>query len=69
MEALTKKISYKEFTEMEIPEGDTSIYELINGEIVKRASHNTRHQRASFRLTLEFGNYNLEAPPKSGKLH
>ncbi len=37
-----------------------SIYELINGEIVKRASPNAPHQRASFRLTLEFGNYNLK---------
>ncbi len=45
---------------MEIPEGDTSIYELINGEIVKLASPNTPHQEASFKLAAEFGIYNKQ---------
>jgi len=58
MEVLAKKMTYAEFKEMEIPDGDTSIYELINGEIVKRASPNTPHQRASFNLSVEFGIYN-----------
>lgn len=53
-----KKITWPKFREMEIPEGDTSIYELINGEIVKRASPNSPHQRASFRLSTEFGIFN-----------
>ena len=45
-----KKVTWAKFREMEIPDGDTSIYELINGEIVKRASPNSPHQRASFNL-------------------
>jgi Uma2 family endonuclease len=56
--AKSKKITWEEFREMDIPEGDTSIYELINGEIVKRASPNTPHQRASFKLATEFGIFN-----------
>jgi Uma2 family endonuclease len=50
-----KLVTWSEFREMEIPEGDTSIYELINGEIVKRASPNSPHQSASVNLTLLFG--------------
>jgi Uma2 family endonuclease len=50
MEILSKKISYPVFREMEFPEGDTAIYELIQGEIVKRASPNTPHQRVSIKL-------------------
>lgn len=53
-----KKITWKEFRDMEIPDGDTSIYELINGQIVKRSSPNTPHQEASFNLSVEFGIYN-----------
>ncbi len=32
------------YRHMEIPEGDTSIYELVNGTIVKRASPHSIHQ-------------------------
>jgi Uma2 family endonuclease len=53
-----KKITWSAFRDMEIPEGDTSIYELINGEIVKRASPNSPHQRVSFKLSTIFGIYN-----------
>ena len=35
---------------MEVPDGDTNIYELLNGEIVKRASPNSPHQRLSIKL-------------------
>ena len=52
-----RKITWEEFRDMEIPEGDTSIYELINGEIVKRASPNTPHQEASFNLRVELVRY------------
>ena len=52
------KITWADFRDMEVPEGDTSIYELINGQIVKRASPNSPHQRASFRLSGHFFNYN-----------
>ncbi len=56
----SKKITWEEFREMEIPEGDTSIYELINGEILKRASPNSPHQRASHKLNGLFFIYNEE---------
>jgi len=54
------KLTYAEFLELEISEGDTSIYELINGEIVKRASPNAPHQSTSFKLSGIFFVYNLE---------
>jgi len=60
MDVLQKKMTWAEFKDMEIPDGDTSIYELINGEIVKRASPNSPHQRVSFKLSGYFFNYNLE---------
>jgi len=58
MDVLQKKMTWAEFKDMEIPDGDTSIYELINGEIVKRASPNSPHQRISLRLVVEFELYN-----------
>ncbi|MFN0036394.1 MAG: Uma2 family endonuclease [Saprospiraceae bacterium] len=66
MEVATKdiahpeSITYAEFQNMEIPEGDTDIYELLNGQIVRRASPNTPHQRVSFALSGEFGIYNRQ---------
>lgn len=45
-----KKMKYEQFRDIEIPDGDTNIYELINGEIVKRASPNSPHQRLSMKL-------------------
>jgi len=56
--ASPKKITWEVFRDMDIPEGDTAIYELINGEIMRRASPNSPHQRVSFRLSVEFGIYN-----------
>lgn len=66
METLSRKMTYAAFRKMEIPEGDTSIYELIHGEVVKRASPNTPHQRASMRLIRLLDRYN-EAK-KAGEL-
>jgi Uma2 family endonuclease len=60
MGILEKKTKYPEFLEMEVPEGDASIYELLNGEIVKRASPNTPHQRASLKLIRHLDRYNQE---------
>ncbi len=39
-----QKITYNDFRYMEIPDGDTSIYELINGNIVRRSSPHSIHQ-------------------------
>jgi len=60
MEVLSKKMTYAEFMEMEIPDGDTSIYELINGEIFIKSASNTTHQRCSGKLAYEFGSYNRQ---------
>lgn len=58
MELVSKKMTYADFREMDLPEGDTSIYELIHGEIVKRTSPNTPHQRASMRLIRILDRFN-----------
>jgi Uma2 family endonuclease len=52
-----KKITYNDFRHMEIPDGDTSIYELINGNIVRRASPYSIHQIIQFNLMRLIGNY------------
>ena len=57
MDVLQKKVTWSEFKDLEIPEGDTSIYELIHGEIVKRASPNTPHQRTLRKLFFELEAY------------
>ncbi|HMO38811.1 MAG TPA: Uma2 family endonuclease [Saprospiraceae bacterium] len=50
----SKKIAYREFREMEFPDDDLSIYELVNGEIVKRNSPTAEHQMVSQKLLLLF---------------
>ena len=59
-------MTYADLLELDIPEGDTGIYELLNGEIVRRSSPNTPHQRASTNLFLQLGMYNLQK--KAGEL-
>ncbi|MFN4253526.1 MAG: Uma2 family endonuclease [Saprospiraceae bacterium] len=66
MEVLTKKTTWPEFRDMEFPDGDTAIYELIKGEIVKRASPNTPHQQTFTNLFVELGLYNRQK--KLGRL-
>ncbi len=46
-EVLHKKLTYKEFREMEFDDNDPFEYELINGELVKKQSPTFRHQRIS----------------------
>lgn len=60
MEVLNKKMTYADLQELEILPGDTAIYELLNGDIVRRSSPNTPHQRVSGKLFLILGNFNLE---------
>lgn len=50
MEVLDKLMTYADLQELDIPEGDTGIYELIKGEIVRRSSPNTPHQRTALKL-------------------
>lgn len=51
-----KKITVEEFRQMEF-EGEDAYYELINGEIVKKAAPTPLHQRCSFILSLNIGNF------------
>ncbi len=60
MEVLSKKATYADLLELDIPDGDTGIYELLNGEIVRRSSPNTPHQTASGNLFVQLGIYNLQ---------
>jgi Uma2 family endonuclease len=57
MVATISKVKYEQFREMEIPDGDTHIYELLNGEIVKRASPNSPHQNLHAELFVILGSY------------
>jgi Uma2 family endonuclease len=57
MEVLEKKMTYTDLMELDIPEGNTGIYELLNGEIVKRSSPNTAHQRVSIKLLIKLAKY------------
>ena len=52
---LTDKMTYNEFRGMEIPDGDTSIYELINGNIMRRSSPHSEHQIVQANLMRLFG--------------
>lgn len=58
MEVLTKTMTYADLTDLEIPAGDTGIYELLNGEIVRRSSPNTPHQRVSWKLSRHLDRFN-----------
>jgi Uma2 family endonuclease len=53
---LNKKMTYEEFRYMEIPDDDTSIYELINGNIMRRSSPHSIHQIVQANLMRHLGN-------------
>ena len=52
-----KKMTYAEFRYLEIPDGDTSIYELINGIITRRSSPHSEHQIAQSNIFLSIGSF------------
>ena len=55
-----QKMTCEAFRHMEIPDGDTSIYELLNGNIVRRSSPHAKHQLAQSRLMRLIGNFVFE---------
>lgn len=59
---LEKKITFSAFREMDFPDGEDCIYELINDTIVKRTSPSLAHQRVSRRLTYLLEKFLLENP-------
>lgn len=50
MTVLTKKMTYAEYRALEFEDTDNFQYELLNGEVVKKASPTVQHQRISMRL-------------------
>lgn len=45
MAVVAKKMTYQEFRQLEFDENDPFLYELINGELVKKSAPNPRHQK------------------------
>ncbi len=54
MTVLTKKMTWAEYRALEFEDTDNFQYELLNGEIVKKASPTVQHQRISMRLIAAF---------------
>lgn len=59
MTIAAKKLTYREFREMEFPDNDAFLYELLNGVIVKRASPKVIHQRVSKKLFRQLEDFIL----------
>ncbi len=57
MDVLQKKLTYREFRELEFDDNDTYWYELINGELVQKQSPSIRHQRISRKIERALDNY------------
>ena len=57
-----KKITVKEFHEMEFPETDLFIYELINGELMRKQAPQPLHQKVSRRISAAFEDFLKEKP-------
>jgi Uma2 family endonuclease len=60
MEVLIKKITYREFREMEFDDSDSFEYELINGELVQKQSPTVTHQRIAKRIVRYLDPYALK---------
>ena len=54
VELLERKITVQEFREMEFPDNDPFIYELINGELMKKQAPTSRHQTAVTKILFAF---------------
>ena len=50
MEVLARKITYEEFAKMDFPDDDPFLYELINGELVRKNAPSGEHQFAQSKL-------------------
>jgi Uma2 family endonuclease len=59
---IEKKVTWQEFRLMELEDGDTYLYELVDGFIMRRASPNLPHQRVIRRLTRHLENYLANHP-------
>lgn len=59
---LAKKITWQEFRDMDFPENDPFIYELIHGEIVKKSAPKPLHQLISQRIEFQLATLLRETP-------
>lgn len=57
MDVLKKVLTYREFKEMEFDDNDTSWYEIINGELVRKQAPTTDYQSIAFETVLKLGNF------------
>ncbi len=57
MDAVAEKIRWPEFREMELDETDAYLYELIDGEIMKRNYPGLKHQQTLVRLLVQFNSF------------
>ena len=62
VEVIAKKITVQAFQEMDFPDTDFFIYELINGEIMRKQAPKPLHQQISRRVTAAFEIF-LQANP------
>ncbi len=67
MTVLTKKMTYAEYRALEFDDADNFQYELLNGELVKKASPTVQHQRISIRLIRALLKH-LEQNPLMGEI-
>ncbi len=52
-----EKMTVTAFRQMEFADNDPYIYELIDGELVKKSAASPRHQAISFELSLALGSF------------
>ena len=45
MAVIAKRMTYQEFRQLEFDDNDPFLYELLNGELVKKSAPNPRHQK------------------------
>ncbi len=59
MMVAAKKLTYREFREMEFNDNDLFLYEILNGILVRKSAPHILHQRISQKLNRLFENYVL----------
>jgi len=52
-----QKMTVTEFQQMEFHDDDLHLYELINGELVRKTAPSPRHQSISFELSQQLGSF------------
>jgi len=60
MAVVTQKMTYQEFRQLEFDDQDPFLYELLNGELVRKSAPNPRHQLILKKLFAKMDNYVTE---------